>query len=107
MAHTYHELHAMTVAQLRDVAKGIDDEALHGFSTMHKEHLLPLVCKALKIEVHQHHDVVGVDKRTIKVKIQELKAARDAAVEAHDHKRLKDVRRRIHSLKRRIHAATH
>ena len=36
MAHTYDELHAMRVAQLREVAAGIEDDHLSGVSTMHK-----------------------------------------------------------------------
>jgi hypothetical protein len=36
MAHTYEELSAMTVSRLREIAQGIDHEAVKGFSTMHK-----------------------------------------------------------------------
>jgi hypothetical protein len=35
-----------------------------------------------------------------------LKRRRDEALAAHDHAQLKDVRRRIHHLKRQIHKAT-
>ena len=41
MAHTYDELHNMTVAQLRDIAKKVDHEAVRGYTTMHKHELLP------------------------------------------------------------------
>jgi hypothetical protein len=47
MAHTYEDLHKMTAVQLRQIADGIEDEQLKGHSTMHKEQLLPLLCKAL------------------------------------------------------------
>ena len=106
MSYTYAELHEKTVADLRKIAQGIEDEGLHGFSTMHKEHLLPALCKALKIELHEHHKVVGLNKREIKAKIRGLKAKRTGAIGAHDHKQLKAIRRRIHRMKRRIHAAT-
>ena len=106
MAHTYDELHAMRVAQLREVAAGIEDDRLSGVSTMHKEHLLALLCQVLGIDAHAHHEVVGVDKRTIKGQIKELKKERDAALEAHDSVQLKTVRRKIHHLKRRLHKAT-
>ena len=55
MAYTYEQLSEMNVAQLRDIAKGIDHEAVHGFSTMHKEKLIPALCTALGIEAHKHH----------------------------------------------------
>jgi hypothetical protein len=106
MAHTFEELNQMTVAQLREIAKGLEHEAVHGYSTMHKDRLLGAVSSALGVETHEHHDVVGVDKRTIKARIRELKATRDAALEAHDHAQLRAVRRKIHRLKRKIRAAT-
>jgi hypothetical protein len=106
MTHTFDELKDKTVAQLREIAEGIDHEAVHGFSTMHKHQLLHAICEALNLEEHVHHDVVGIDKRAIKTKIRELKARRDAALEAHDPQALKEVRRKIHRLKRKIRAAT-
>jgi hypothetical protein len=106
MEHTYEELSKMTVAQLRELAKGLDDPGLRGYSQLNKAHLLPAVCKALGVEAHQHHEVVGLNKSEIKVKIRELKVERDAALEAHDHKQLKTVRRRIHGLKRQLRKAT-
>lgn len=36
---TYHELSQKTVAELRDLARGRDEEALHGYSTMHEDQL--------------------------------------------------------------------
>ena len=50
MAHTYEELRKKTVAELRDIAKDIQHDAVQGFSQMNKEHLLPAICKALGIE---------------------------------------------------------
>lgn len=106
MTHTYEELSKLTVAQLRDVAKDLDHDAVRGYSTMHKEHLLPAVCQALGIEAHVHHEVVGIDKTKVKKQIRELKVQRDAALAARDRKQLKQIRRRIHHLKRRLHKAT-
>jgi hypothetical protein len=106
MAHTYEELHKMTVAQLREVAEGIDHEAVRGFSTMHKDELLPALCTALDIEAHEHHKVIGIDKKKIKAQIRDLKTQRSAALEAGDHAELKKVRRRIRGLKRKIRKAT-
>ena len=106
MAHTYEELHGMTVAELKEIAKDIEHDALHGYTTMHKDHLVPALCQALGIESHVHHEVVGIDKTEVKNKIRELKVQRNAAVAAHDHKQLKVIRRRIHHLKRKMHKAT-
>jgi len=104
--YTIEELKKKTVAQLREIAEKIDHEALHGYKTMHKEQLLLALCKALGIETHIHHQVVGINKSQIKAQIRGLKAERDAALEAHDHKRLKMVRHKIHRLKRSIREAT-
>lgn len=105
MAHTYEELKHKTVADLRELAKGIDHEAVQGYTQMNKEHLIVALAKALGIQ-HEHHDVVGVDKASIKARIRELKTKRETALAAHDHVQLKAVRRNIHRLKRQIHKAT-
>lgn len=105
MAYTFEELKHKTVADLRDIAKGIEHEAVQGYTQMNKDHLLTALSKALGIQ-HEHHDVVGVDKSSIKSRIRELKTQREAALAAHDRAQLKVVRRTIHRLKRRIHKAT-
>ena len=106
MAYTYDELRGKTVAQLREIAAGIDHDAVKGYTQLHKDHLLPAICHALGIEMHEHHDVKGINKTDIKAKIKELKKRRDAALESHDHAQLKQVRRQLHHLKRQIHKAT-
>jgi hypothetical protein len=106
MSFTYEELHKKTLAQLREIAKDVEHEAVHGYTQMNKDHLLPAICTALGIETHEHHHVVGLDKTRIKAQIKKLKAERDQAIQAHDRPELKALRRRIHHLKRRIHAAT-
>jgi hypothetical protein len=106
MAHTYEELKKKTVDELREIAKGIEHEAVQGYTQMNKEHLLPAICKALGIDARAHHQVVGIDKSKLKAELHRLKAERDRFLEAHDHKQLKSVRRRMHRLKRRIRAAT-
>jgi len=100
--HTYEELHGMTVVQLREVAEGIDADALHGYTTMHKEHLLPVLCGVLGIQAHEHHEVVGIDKGAVKQKIRALKEERDVAEAAADGAELKRVRRKIRGLKRKL-----
>ncbi|HEY8225176.1 MAG TPA: Rho termination factor N-terminal domain-containing protein [Pyrinomonadaceae bacterium] len=105
MTHTYEELKHKTVAELREIAKGIEHDAVQGYTQMNKGHLIVAIAKALGIQ-HEHHDVVGVDKTGIKARIRELKTKRQAALAAHDHAELKMVRRTIHRLKRQIHKAT-
>jgi hypothetical protein len=73
---------------------------------MHKTRLLQAICQQLNIEMHEHHDVIGIDKTAIKNRIRALKGERDAALASHDHVELKRVRRQIHRLKRRIRRAT-
>ena len=106
MAHTFDELKHSTLAQLKEIAKEMDHEAVEGFTQMNKDHLLQALCKALGIEMHVHHEVVGIDKSSIKKQIKELKVERDKALEANDHKQLKDVRRQIRKLKHKIRRAT-
>lgn len=106
MAHTYEELKNLTLAELRGIAAGLDHEAVQGYSQMNKDHLLPAVCRALGVEMHAHHEVVGVDKGAIKQRLHALRHQRDDALQAHDHRRLKTVRRQIHDLKREIRKAT-
>jgi len=106
MAYTHNELKHKTLAELRDIAKDIDHEALQGYTQLNKEHLVVAMCKALNIDIHEHHDVVGIDKAGIKSRIKALKAKRDEAITAHDHAALKKTRRGIDRLKRQIHRAT-
>lgn len=102
---TYEQLRHKTLAELRDLAKGLEHEAVQGYTQLNKDHLIVAISKALGIQ-HEHHAVVGIDKSEIKARIRELKTQRAAAIEAHDHAQLKVVRRTIHRLKRRIHKAT-
>ena len=106
MSHTFEELSGKTIAELREVAKEIENEALKGYSSMHKADLLKAVCTALGLEDYVHHEVVGVEKGAIKTKIKALKVERQAALEAHDHAKLKITRRKIHRLKRNLRRNT-
>mgnify|MGYP001548404601 CR=1 FL=1 len=104
MDYTWEDLHEMPVKKLREIAEEVGDhEELHGFLTMHKEHLVPALCHALGIEDHAHHEVVGVNKAAIKAEIRALKKQRDEALASKDSVELK---RKIHKLKRTLHRAT-
>ena len=102
MPYTYHELKEKTIQELRDIAKGVEHDAVQGYSQMNKDHLLPALCKALGIDIHAHHEAKGIDKPAIKSKMRELRAQRAAAVDAHDSLRLKSVRRQLNRLDRQI-----
>lgn len=106
MPHTYEELKHKTVVELRDIAKGIEHEAVKGATQMNKDHLLKALCTALGLEAHAHHEVVGIDKAAVKTKIRELKKRRDEILASKDLKDLHGVLRQIHAYKRRIRRAT-
>jgi hypothetical protein len=99
---TYEDLKKKTVAELRDMAKGLTHEAVQGYTQMNKEHLLPALCKALGIEHLHHHVEDGFDKSKIKVRMKMLRAERDKALAAHDSAKLKAFRAELHSLNHRI-----
>jgi len=105
MEYTFEQLKHKTVAELREIAKDNEHEALQGYTQLNKEHLLVALSKALGIK-HEHHEVVGVDKASIKARIREMKKKRDEALLTHDRAQLKSARRTIHRLKRQIHKAT-
>jgi hypothetical protein len=98
-----HELKEKTIQELRDIAKGVENQdTVAGYSQLNKEHLLPLLVKALG--VHERHDVKGIDKAGIKARMRELQKQRDAALDAHDRDTLHNVRRQLHRLNRQIRA---
>jgi len=103
--HTYEEFKHMTVAQLREIAVGIEHDAVKGYTQLNKEHLVIAICKALNIDTFTHHHAEGINTSELKSKIKELQKQRDAALAAQDHKQLKTVRREIHSLKVKLHRA--
>jgi hypothetical protein len=105
VAYTYHDLKGKTVQELREIAQTVEQhDAVQGFSQMNKDHLLPALCKALGIDTHEHHAVVGIDKPAITAKMRELQAKRDSALESGNHDQLKSVRRQIHRLNCQIRA---
>jgi hypothetical protein len=104
LTYTYEELKGKTVADLREIAAGIEHEAVKGYTQLNKEHLLLAICKSLSIDAHRHHKAAaaGVDRGKIKAQIRELKQKRDAALAAHNHGELKSVRRQMHKLRRAL-----
>ena len=105
MAYTYEELNKMSVIELRKIADGIDHEAVHGHITMHKEKLVPAICKALGIESHIHHQAKAAGKSSMKLEIRSWKKKRSDAVANKDYAQLKDIRQHIHDLKVKLRAS--
>ncbi len=106
MSHTYEALKHKTVAELREIAQGIEHEAVQGATQMNKDHLLKALCTALGLEMHAQHHAVGIDKTAIKTHIHALRKKRDEILASGDRKELHGVLRQIHALKRRIRRAT-
>jgi hypothetical protein len=106
MAYTYEELSKKTVAELRAIAAGVEHEAVKGHTQMHKEQVLLALCKALGIDAHAHHHVVGLDKAKVKAQIRALKKKRTSILEAKNASELKRLRHNIKKLKHRIRRAT-
>lgn len=106
MAHTWEQLHKMRAIELRAIAEQLNHPEVQGYSTMHKEQLLPLLCHALGIEAHAHHEVKGVDKTAIKAEIRLAKKKRDEALAEKDYAKLSEARHQIHVLKGKLRRAT-
>jgi len=106
MTYTFEELKHKRVNELRDIAKEMDHEEVQGYTQMNKDHLLEAICNALHIDMHVHHEVVGIDKSSIKSQIRALKKQRDEAISAKKPDDLKQIRRKIRSLKKTLRKAT-
>ena len=105
MEYTYKELKKMTVAQLREIAKDIEDDAVKGYTQLNKEHLLEGICKALNIDTFEHHIAIGLDKTNLKSKIKKLKQQRDEAIKSKDLVQLQSVRKNIKRFKKALRKA--
>ena len=105
MEHTFKELKNKTVDQLREIAQGIEHEAVQGYTQLNKDHLLDAICKALNIDMHERHQVVGIDKANVKVQIKALKKDRDKFLEEHNYAELIKVRKELKKLKNKLRKA--
>lgn len=105
MAHTYEELKKKTVAELRDIAKGLQHDAVKGYTQMNKEHLLPALCTALGIDAHEHHAAAGAVKFETRRRMRELREKREQAMASGDRAALKAIRREYHRLNHKLRAS--
>ena len=103
--YDYHQLKHTKVDALRGIAEKLDPP-IAGYSQLKKDQLIMQICKRLYIDMHTHHAVKGLDKVPIKKELRELKKSCEEALAAHDYKKLKDLRRRMHGLKRTIRRET-
>jgi len=102
MAFTYEELKGKTVAELREIASGIQSDEVKGYTQLNKDHLLVALCKALNVDMHARHKAKGTEKVGIKAKIRAAKKQRDAAMSKCDHEAMRAAQKKIHDLKREI-----
>ena len=98
--YTYQKLRDMKVTGLREIAMKLQAPELEGHSTMHKDHLLPILCKVLNIPTH--HIAHGEAKAKVKTAIKKLEAKRDEKLKAHDYAQAGAARRQIHALKHKL-----
>ena len=99
----YNELEKMTVIMLREEVKKLPD--VKAVSGMKKEELIGLLVERLGIEIPEKKTKTAASpkgKAALKKQITELKAEREAARGEKNSKKVTLLRRRIHSLKRRI-----
>jgi hypothetical protein len=104
MAHTFESLKAMTIAQLREVAKDVQHDAVQGYTQMNKDHLLPALCTAFGIDAHEHHAAHSDIKLATRARMRDLRVKRDEAVKTGDHAALHLIRREYHHLNHRLRA---
>ncbi len=104
--YTFDQFKHSTVVQLREIAKANEHEALKGYTQLNKDHLITVLCKALNIDPHVHHEARGIDKAKFKTQLKELKKELQAAHIAHDNAKMHVLRRHRHSLMHRIRKAS-
>ena len=98
--YTFQKLRDMKVTGLREIAMKLQNAELEGHSTMHKDHLLPLLCKVLNIPTH--HIAHGAAKAKVKAVIKKLEAKRDEKLKAKNYAQASVARRQIHALKHKL-----
>jgi hypothetical protein len=98
----WKDLEKMTVLKLREEAlKFPQIESVHG---KNKEQLMDEIATAAGVEKPhvRFTETIVHTKSDLKHKIHDLKIERDNLVQAHDHKKLHDLRREMHELKHEI-----
>jgi DNA-binding IclR family transcriptional regulator len=104
MAYTYEELKRKTLAELREIATDVKHDAVQGYSQLNKDHLLPALCTALGVSMHEHHVIGSFDKPALKARMKKLKSERAVVLKSGDREKLRAVRRHLHALNHQIRA---
>jgi hypothetical protein len=104
--HSFHELKEKNVHELREIAKGIQHEAVQGYTQLNKDHLLLAIARALNLATHEHHALGGFDKLGAKARMRALKRQRDEALEAGDKTSIHAIRRQLHRLNHQVRSHT-
>lgn len=107
MAYTYEELKGKNITELREIAKGLNHDAVQGYTQLNKDHLLPAICKALGIDARAHHVAHGELKAKAKSRMKELRAKRQEAIQNKNHDALKSIRREYHHLNHQLRVDAH
>jgi hypothetical protein len=102
MNYSFEELKKKKVAELREIAAGLEHDSVKGYTQMNKDHLLGALCTALGIDMYEHHTAKLTGKSKIKSEIKKLKTERTAALSSHNRSGLKNIQRKIHHLKRSL-----
>jgi hypothetical protein len=104
--HSFHELKEKNVHELREIAKGIQHEAVQGYTQLNKDHLLAAIAKALNLPTHEHHAVGEFDKLGTKARMRSLRKQRDEALEGGDKTTIHEIRRQLHKLNHQVRSHT-
>ena len=67
---------------------------------------MALVCEVVGVDTHEQNSVNDIGKAAVKAQMHELRVPRNLAIEAHDYKELKTVRRGLHRLNGKIRRFT-
>jgi hypothetical protein len=105
MPYTHKELKGKTAAQLKEIAAGIQHEAVKGYTQMNKDHLIKAICAGLGIHMHEHVEVKGLDRAGLKAKIHALKKERDKVLATEGHPNLHSIRHSIKEYKKKLRKA--
>lgn len=101
MTYTFPELKHKNLVELKEIAAGIEPP-VQGYTQMNKDHILVAICKALNVDMKVHHEVVGIDKSAVKLKIREWQKKRNEALAAGDRKSLRVALDHIHNFKHQL-----
>ena len=96
-------LDKMTAKELREMALGM--EGIVGVHAMNKSELVAAIKEAQGVEDEKKRDK-GVDVRSIKKKIKELRSQKEAMREAGEKDKVQILRKKINRLKKKTRRAT-